>query len=98
MTTCQHVEPGLDGIGDGLGPVDVRGGRQSRAVGFPDHGPQGGQVVLGLVRLAAGGLGSPLTMTLTTSQPRSARWRTAARKAAWPSASPPRNSSAPRRS
>jgi hypothetical protein len=51
----QRVEPCLDSIGDGLGPVDVRGGRQSRAVGLIDDGPQGGQVVLGLVRRAGGG-------------------------------------------
>ena len=53
--TCSRVsKPGLDGIGDGLGAVDVRGGGQSRAVGLIDHDPKGGQVVLRLVRLAAG--------------------------------------------
>jgi hypothetical protein len=35
--------------------VDVRGSRQAGAVGFIDHDPQGGQVVLGLVGPAAGG-------------------------------------------
>ncbi len=50
----QGVEARLDGIGDGPGPVGVRGGGQARAVGLTGHDPKGGQVVLRFVRLAAG--------------------------------------------
>ena len=86
----QRVETRLDGVRDGLGRVDVRGSGQARAVGFVDHDPKAARSYwdscgrLPAVRLP------PLTMTLTTSQPRSARSRTAARSAAAPSASPPR--------
>jgi len=55
----QRVEACLDGIGDGPGRVNVRGSRQAGAVGFIDHDPQGGQVVLGLVGPAAGGEVAP---------------------------------------
>jgi hypothetical protein len=86
----QRVEARLDGICDGPGPVGVRGSRQARAVGLIDHGPKGARSYWDSCGWLPGVRLPPLTMILTTSQPRPARSATAARKAAAPSASPPR--------
>ncbi len=51
----QSVEAGLHRVGHGSRSVDVSGGGHTHTVSLFDHGPQGGQIVLGFKRLAAGG-------------------------------------------
>src|ERR1700720_3441819 len=51
----QSVEPSLDRVGHGFRAMDVSGSGQTQPVGLLDHGPQGAQIVLGVIRLAPGG-------------------------------------------